>query len=87
MRKRALFECLTEAEKCLQGTNLDQTKQDANDVGIDEPDSRACRKISKLRGKESIFAKPDRPITKCLKPRQQPDFQVYALTVSINSQT
>lgn len=52
-------------------------------------------KLRRLRGKESIFKKPELPIGRCLKPRKTPDYQVnphkwkkYSLSdVDISDQT
>ncbi|KAL7733442.1 hypothetical protein ACLKA6_004923 [Drosophila palustris] len=52
-------------------------------------------KLRRLRGKESIFKKPELPIARCLKPRKTPDYQVnphkwkkYSLSeVDISDQT
>ncbi|XP_034480726.1 uncharacterized protein LOC117786524 [Drosophila innubila] len=57
-----------------------------------EPDDE---KLRRLRGKESIFKKPELPIARCLKPRKTPDYQVnphkwkkYSLSdVDISDQT
>ncbi|EDW93985.1 uncharacterized protein LOC6533563 [Drosophila yakuba] len=42
------------------------------DAGLDPEDGR----LRRLRGKESIFKKPELPIGRCLKPRKTPDYQV-----------
>lgn len=52
-------------------------------------------KLRRMRGKESIFKKPELPIGRCLKPRKTPDYQVnphkwkkYSLSdVDISDQT
>ncbi|XP_068148590.1 uncharacterized protein [Drosophila tropicalis] len=52
-------------------------------------------KLRRMRGKESIFKKPELPIGRCLKPRKTPDYQVnphkwkkYSLSdVDISEQT
>lgn len=52
-------------------------------------------KLRRLRGKESIFKKPELPIARCLKPRKTPDYQMnphkwkkYSLSdVDISDQT
>ncbi|XP_061391060.1 uncharacterized protein LOC133333022 isoform X1 [Musca vetustissima] len=38
--------------------------------------SSVDRALKNLRGKESIFKKPELPISRCLKPRSLPDFKV-----------
>ncbi|KAH8315921.1 hypothetical protein KR074_001640 [Drosophila pseudoananassae] len=42
------------------------------DTGLDPEDGR----LRKMRGKESIFKKPELPIGRCLKPRRTPDYQI-----------
>ncbi|XP_016997886.2 uncharacterized protein [Drosophila takahashii] len=42
------------------------------EVGLDAEDGR----LRRMRGKESIFKKPELPIGRCLKPRKTPDYQV-----------
>jgi len=42
------------------------------DVSPDSEDGR----LRRMRGKESIFKKPELPIGRCLKPRKTPDYQV-----------
>ncbi|EDX09936.1 GD12879 [Drosophila simulans] len=42
------------------------------DTGLDAEDGR----LRRMRGKESIFKKPELPIGRCLKPRKTPDYQV-----------
>ncbi|XP_017133880.1 protein TSSC4 [Drosophila elegans] len=42
------------------------------DVNLDPEDGR----LRRMRGKESIFKKPELPIGRCLKPRKTPDYQV-----------
>lgn len=52
-------------------------------------------KLRRMRGKESIFKKPELPIGRCLKPRKTPDYQInphkwkkYSLSdVDISDQT
>ncbi|ALC43681.1 CG6674 [Drosophila busckii] len=34
------------------------------------------RELRRMRGKESIFKKPELPIGRCLKPRKTPDYQI-----------
>lgn len=35
--------------------------------------------LRRMRGKESIFKKPELPIGRCLKPRKTPDYQVRGM--------
>ncbi|XP_016966629.1 protein TSSC4 [Drosophila biarmipes] len=42
------------------------------DVSPDSEDGR----LRRMRGKESIFKKPELPIGRCLKPRKTPDYQI-----------
>ncbi|XP_061397342.1 uncharacterized protein LOC133333022 isoform X2 [Musca vetustissima] len=44
--------------------------------------SSVDRALKNLRGKESIFKKPELPISRCLKPRSLPDFKVYHTNTS-----
>ncbi|KAH8305235.1 hypothetical protein KR018_006111 [Drosophila ironensis] len=44
----------------------------AIDTNIEPEDGR----LRRMRGKESIFKKPELPIGRCLKPRKTPDYQV-----------
>ncbi|KAH8302941.1 hypothetical protein KR044_012254 [Drosophila immigrans] len=61
-----------------------------NDGGTEDDE-----KLRRLRGKESIFKKPEMPLARCLKPRKTPDYQVnphkwkkYSLSdVDISDQT
>lgn len=72
-KKKLLFDCLTSAEQCIKGTSLEQTKFNRNESrGSDSP-----KRITKrFHGRESIFKKPALPISKCLRPRHIPDYQV-----------
>uniref|UniRef100_A0A034VRT8 U5 small nuclear ribonucleoprotein TSSC4 n=1 Tax=Bactrocera dorsalis TaxID=27457 RepID=A0A034VRT8_BACDO len=84
-KRNALFACLDNASKELSGTALDQS-QSANPTldlvyrrctprknrNLISPD----KSLSRMRGKESIFKKPEMPLSKCLKPRKVPDFKV-----------
>ena len=89
-KRDALFACLDDASHELKGTVLDQTNalaafkrsnQSALEMNYRQGHGRSKQAseekfIHNLRGKESIFKKPELPITKCLKPRKIPDFQV-----------
>lgn len=72
-KKKQLFDCLSSAEKCIQGTSLEQSQ-----FARDEPSSEEYQPVIKKRfhGKESIFKRPEAPISKCLLPRRVPDYQV-----------
>lgn len=78
-KQKMLFESLTSAAECIKGTTLEQTKE------TEKLESRKRLSVSphnppvnskKFQGKESIFKKPELSITKCLKPRRSPDYQV-----------
>ncbi|TMW49293.1 hypothetical protein DOY81_005629 [Sarcophaga bullata] len=89
-KRNALFACLDDASHELKGTVLDQTNalaafkrsnQSALEMNYRQGHGRSKQAneekfIHHLRGKESIFKKPELPITKCLKPRKIPDFQL-----------
>lgn len=98
-KRRMLFASLETAEKqCLKGTNLEKlaktnehgTKQLAVDVDalVMVPESDLI-KSRKHQGKQSIFKRPELPITKCLKSRRpNPDYSVrytFYLTVVCKS--
>lgn len=74
-KKKMLFDCLSSAEKCIQGTSLDQ-RQFTRDEPKQRDDSKALIKSRRFHGKESIFKRPEAPISKCLRPRRVPDYQV-----------
>ncbi|XP_055912104.1 uncharacterized protein LOC129946094 [Eupeodes corollae] len=82
MKRNALFASLDIAGKDLKGTILDQTGPESHTVNLlkrsapSEEIISSDRTLTKLRGKESIFKKPELPIAKCLKPRVAPDYQV-----------
>lgn len=73
-KKKMLFECLNSAEKCIEGTSLEQKRFDR-----DDKTSRKCPPAigRRFHGKESIFKRPEAPIGKCLRPRRVPDYQVF----------
>lgn len=72
-KKKLLFECLNSAEQCIKGTSLEQRHADRH-----EPSQRnQSHGITKrFHGRESIFKRPEAPISKCLRPRRAPDYQV-----------
>lgn len=74
-KKKLLFECLTSAEQCIQGTSLDQ-KQSPREEPSSREHPKAIIKGRRFHGKESIFKRPEAPIGKCLRPRRVPDYQV-----------
>lgn len=75
-KKKVLFDCLTSAEECIKGTSLEQKQ-----IILDEPRSRHNRSAvgRRFHGKESIFKRPEAPLTKCLKPRHVPDYKVIKI--------
>lgn len=92
-KRNALFACL-DASIELKGTVLDQTSTAINPLkrnasgnteivyrsgGGKNHSAAADRVLKNLRGKESMFKKPELPIARCLKPRSLPDYQVIFL--------
>lgn len=84
-KRNALFACLDNASKELSGTALDQSQSANPTLGLvyRRGISKKCRSLmspdkslSRMRGKESIFKKPEMPLSKCLKPRRVPDYKV-----------
>ncbi|XP_013113967.1 uncharacterized protein LOC106091838 [Stomoxys calcitrans] len=88
-KRNALFASLDDASNELKGTTLDQTntainplkRTSAGDVMVYRSVNRTKtnsteRALKNLRGKESMFKKPELPIARCLKPRKRPDYQV-----------
>lgn len=89
-KRDALFACLDDASLELKGTTLDQTNAQTAFKRTNQPalemnyrqnhglskQSNEEKFIHHLRGKESIFKKTELPITRCLKPRKIPDYQV-----------
>lgn len=80
-KKKMLFDCLSSAEKNIQGTSLEQ-KQFARD---DPVPREYPPKIRRFHGKESIFKRPEAPIGKCLRPRRVPDYQVTLYAICIEN--
>ncbi|CAO1439913.1 unnamed protein product [Diamesa tonsa] len=81
-KKKALFECLNAAERITQGTSLEQREVDYNSIRIPlEPNVNKRRKtevpgaIEKYKNRDSLFKRPDLPITKCLKSRRTPEYE------------
>ncbi|XP_073837056.1 uncharacterized protein [Musca autumnalis] len=91
-KRNALFACLDDASSELKGTSLDQTNAPKNPLKRNSSGTELVyrrnsnkspqknltvdRALKNLRGKESIFKKPELPIARCLKPRTLPDFKV-----------
>lgn len=73
-KKKRLFESLISAENCIIGTNLEQKPIQSQRQLSRTDDTKIVGK--RFQGKESIFKRPLAPITKCLKPRRSPDYQV-----------
>lgn len=82
-KKKLLFECLTSAEQCIQGTSLDQ-KQTTRGEPSSRDHPKTIIKGRRFHGKESIFKRPEAPIGKCLRPRRVPDYQVFHYLFSEN---
>uniref|UniRef100_W8CAD2 U5 small nuclear ribonucleoprotein TSSC4 n=2 Tax=Ceratitis capitata TaxID=7213 RepID=W8CAD2_CERCA len=82
-KRNALFACLDNASKELTGTALDQTQTGTPSLDLIYRRNTFRKKtvspdksLSRMRGKESIFKKPDMPISKCLKPSRVPDYKI-----------
>ncbi|XP_075162152.1 uncharacterized protein LOC142234839 [Haematobia irritans] len=91
-KRNALFASLDDASVELKGTILDQTNTAVNPLkrtsvgdemvyrrgssGNTNLNASTDRALKHLRGKESMFKKPELPIARCLKPRKRPDYQV-----------
>ncbi|KAL9902948.1 uncharacterized protein LOC119631802 [Glossina fuscipes] len=86
-KRNALFACLDDASNELKGTSLDQTNslmalEDSKRLlskyknGLNIREISSEKNLKHLRGKESIFKKPELPINKCLKPRKIPDYRI-----------
>lgn len=79
-KRKMLFESLNAAEKCIKGTTLEQkNERPPNKYAVLGAESALAGK--KFQGKESIFKKPAMPISKCLKPRRTPDYQVSVIHI------
>lgn len=81
-KKKLLFESLTTAEQCIKGTRLEQKEEKFSDRTRQNQSMKVSRRF---QGKESIFKRPEAPISKCLRPRRVPDHQVnskYPKTLS-----
>lgn len=72
-KKKLLFECLTSAEQCIKGTSLEQ-KESARHEPVQRSHSHGITK--RFHGKESIFKRPEAPISRCLRPGRVPDHKV-----------
>lgn len=72
-KKKMLFDCLLTAEKSIVGTSLEQKESFRGHL----PQRNESRVVGRrFQGRESIFKRPAAPISKCLKPRRAPDYQV-----------
>uniref|UniRef100_A0A1L8DCM7 U5 small nuclear ribonucleoprotein TSSC4 n=2 Tax=Nyssomyia neivai TaxID=330878 RepID=A0A1L8DCM7_9DIPT len=79
-RKKRLFDSLSTAERSIKGTSLEQgDTNERNKHFLDRPkvDKKTeTKQVLKFRGRESIFKRPEAPISQCLKPRRRPDYQL-----------
>lgn len=72
-KKKLLFDCLQTAEKTIIGTSLEQKETHTGH----SPQRNESKVVGRrFQGRESIFKRPAAPISKCLKPRRAPDYQV-----------
>lgn len=80
-KQKMLFESLTTAAECIKGTILEQPKDSEmhSRKRVAVVSKAAAVNSKKFQGRESIFKKPELSITRCLKPRRTPDYQVNAL--------
>ncbi|XP_059620278.1 U5 small nuclear ribonucleoprotein TSSC4 [Phlebotomus argentipes] len=80
-RRKALFDSLNTAERAIKGTSLEQSdSHERSRLSLERPkvDRRnESKQVMKFRGRESIFKRPEAPISQCLRPRQRPDYQVH----------
>jgi len=78
-KKKALFECLESAEKKLQGSSLEQSRHDYNLQPYRQQQQQRKRNreeiVEKYKHRDSLFKRPDLPITKCLRSRQKPEYE------------
>lgn len=77
-KKKLLFDCLNNAEQCIKGTSLEQAKSNRNESVNNDGQKRIAKRF---HGRESIFKRPAAPISKCLRPRHVPDYQVSAIRI------
>lgn len=76
-KKKRLFDSLETAEQSLRASPLDQHQTThVFPISNNQETSHHRRISTKFQGKESIFKRPEAPISKCLKPRRAPDYQV-----------
>lgn len=77
-KKKMLFESLESAERKLQGSSLEQSKPDYNTYRRQDRKRTRVEEyvIDKYKHKDSLFKRPDLPINKCLRSRQQPEYEV-----------
>lgn len=79
-KKKMLFDCLRTAEKSIIGTSLEQKESHTGHLP-QRNDSKVVGR--RFQGRESIFKRPAAPISKCLKPRRAPDYQVCSSLIFI----
>lgn len=79
-KKKALFESLNAAERITQGTSLEQREIDYRIPLESNVNKRRKTEvpgaIEKYKNRDSLFKRPDLPITKCLKSRRTPEYEV-----------
>ncbi|GAB0090434.1 uncharacterized protein DMENIID0001_051670 [Sergentomyia squamirostris] len=80
-KRKLLFDSLSTAEKAIKGTILEQndSTSERNRQSLARPKvdkKNDARQVLKFRGRESIFKRPEAPISQCLRRRQRPDYQV-----------
>jgi hypothetical protein len=76
-KQKLLFESLNAAEKNISGSVL---AQKPSSIAIDQiAKSITTSNTKKFRGRNSIFKRPEAPITKCLKSKRTPDFRVRSI--------
>lgn len=83
-RQKRLFDSLSSASECVVGTRLEQGDyQNQRNEGRSE-NNRLKSTTKRFRGKQSIFKRPEAPITQCLRPRHVPDYKVTKSILAIN---
>lgn len=75
-KRKSLIDCLANAEKSLVGSSLQQNTEVHSEYLSKIPSNKKRQKpvVRALRTKESIFKRPELPISKCLPVRNVPDY-------------
>lgn len=73
-KKKALFDCLDAAEKSINRITVNQYDEDFGRASNER--NKRDKYVDKYKNKSSLFKRPDLPISKCLKTRRRPDYEV-----------